>query len=193
MKTSSILALSLLTACGSSTTSDGGGGDGGAGGSAEPTERLVFVTESTRTGDVGGPTGADAICANEAAAAGIAGEFKAWLSVSETPVGDRLTQSTLPYVLPNGTRIADDWDDLVDGSIQAPINVDATGQARGGDVWTGTLSDGQTFGAGDCMGFRSEASNIVSRCGSTAFDDARWTDAQTPSCNTPLRLFCFQQ
>jgi hypothetical protein len=159
----------------------------------EPAERLVFVTESTQRGDVGGPTGADAICASEAAAAGIAGEFKAWLSVSGTPVGDRLTQSMVPYVLPNGTRIADDWDDLVDGSIQAPINVDAMGQARGGDVWTGTLSNGQTFGGGDCMGFTSEASNVVSRCGSTGFDDARWTDAQTPSCNTPLRLFCFQQ
>ena len=95
-------------------------------------EGALIVTESTQRGDVGGPEGADAICAGEAAAAGIDGEFKAWLSVTGTPVGDRLTQSTVPYVLPDGTRIADDWNDLVDGSIQAPINVDAMGRARGG-------------------------------------------------------------
>ena len=87
---------------------------------------------------MGGIAGADAICASEADTAGLDGEFKAWLSTLSSAAADRLAQSSVPYVLVNRTRVADNWDDLTDGSIQAPINRDASGQILGGDVWTGT-------------------------------------------------------
>lgn len=171
----------------------GTGGESGAGGNIVPTESVVFVTASLQTADLGGLDGADSICAGEAADAGLEGEFKAWLSTLDIPAADRLNRSTVPYVLVDGTRIADDWDDLVDMQLLAPIDLDADGQSRGGDVWTGTLPSGQPFDDGDCAGFTTDTSASFSLCGSTAFSDSRWTAAQTPSCNTRLRLFCFQQ
>ena len=161
-------------------------------GDAGPSERRIFVTATVQTGSMGGIAGADEICATQADAAGLEGEFRAWLSTLASPVSGRLVESTVPYVLVDGTVIADDWDDLTDDSIQAPIDLDATGQPRGGDVWTGTLPSGEPYDGGDCDGFTSDSSGI-SLCGSTQFVDTRWSAAQTPSCSTRLRLFCIEQ
>jgi hypothetical protein len=209
MRIAPVWIMLFVVGCGSSSDASGNGGSAGiggesgsggspggaagAGGRQELTERIVFVTASGQTANLGGLDGADSICASEADGAGLPGEFKAWLSTLETPAADRLTRSPVPYVLVDGTRIADDWDDLVDNQLLAPIDIDATGQTRTGDVWTGTLPSGQPYADGDCMGFSSEASNMRSLCGSTAFSDQRWSAAQTPFCNTRLRLFCFQQ
>ena len=193
MKRAGMLLAVLVLGCGSSTESSGGAGEGGSGGSVGPTERIVFVTASTQTANLGGLEGADSICAAEATSAGLDGEFRAWLSTRDTPAASRLTQASVPYVLVSGTRIAEDWDDLVDDELLQPIDLDATGQAQTGDVWTGTLPSGQPYSEGDCMGFESEASNIRSLCGSTAFAGGRWSEAQTPFCSTRLRLYCFQQ
>ena len=40
-----------------------------------------------------------------------------WLSDRTTDAADRVTQTTQEYQLPNGTRIADNWTDLIDGSL----------------------------------------------------------------------------
>lgn len=125
--------------------------------------------------------------------AGLEGEFKAWLSTLSSPATNRLAQSSVPYVLVDRTRIADNWDDLTDGSIQAPINLDASGQVLGGDVWTGTLPSGASYMDGDCEGFMSSSSDLISLCGSTEFGNAFWTAAQTPDCSVSLRLFCIEQ
>ena len=173
--------------------SGGSGGEAGTGGTIDPTERVVFVTTARQTADLGGFEGADGICAAEATAAGLEGEFKAWLSTLDVAAADRLVQSTVPYVLVDGTRIADDWDDLVDNALLAPIDVDATGERRTGDVWTGTLPDGQPYPDGDCAGFTSATGSTRSLCGSTASAGSAWSAAQTPTCNTSLRLYCFEQ
>ena len=201
MKTSTMSLVVLIMGCGSSTGSSGGAGEGGsggsggtgAGGSVGPTERIVFVTASTQTANLGGLEGADSICAAEATSAGLDGEFRAWLSTVDTSAASRLNQASVPYVLVNGTRIAEDWDDLVDDELLEPIDLDAAGQVQTGDVWTGTLPSGQPYAEGDCVAFASEASNIRSLCGSTMFADGRWSEAQTPFCSTRLRLYCFQQ
>jgi hypothetical protein len=171
--------------------SAGVGGAGGIGGS-ELTPSRIFVTDTTQDAALGGIVGANALCASQAAAASLQGDFRAWLSTSSSAAGDRLAQSGGPYVLVDGTRIADNWGDLTDGSIQAPINLDANGLTRDGDVWTGTLPDGSTYSGGDCEGFTSDSAGL-SLCGSTQFADNRWTAAQTPACSVPLRLFCIEQ
>ena len=179
---------------GAGGTAGAGGmaGAGGAGGVTGDPERLVFVTASTSDADLAGLLGADALCANEAADAGIEGDFKAWLSTVDTPVGRRLEQAEVPYVLVDGTRIANDWTDLTDGSLLAPINLDAAGQQRGGDVWTGTLPSGESYDVDDCDGYMSNGGGM-GLCGTTQSTGAAWSASQTPSCGTPLRLFCFQQ
>ncbi|MFZ1865203.1 MAG: hypothetical protein WAU39_13345 [Polyangiales bacterium] len=186
------LALLLPIGCGGSASGTGGaGGTGGSGGN-EATQSRVFITNTAQTADFGGISGADELCANEASAAGLEGVFKAWLSTASSSVADRLTHSTGPYVLVGGTVIANDWDDLVDGSISAPINVDASGQTRTGDVWTGTLATGASYLSNDCDGFTNGTTGVA-LCGTSSSANSTWTQNITPSCSTLLRLYCFEQ
>jgi hypothetical protein len=159
---------------------------------ASVVERRMFVTSSVRNANFGGLDGADALCASEASAASLDGEFKAWLSTMTSSVSDRLVHSSEPYVLVDGTRVANDWDDLVDGSILVPINMDASGQLRGGDVWTGTLPNGLPYTQGDCAGF-TNGTDGIGLCGSTASTTGPWTASSTPDCSLGLALYCIEQ
>ena len=215
MKPLLLLALTGLLACASSSQESGldagaggaagsgaGGqagtagmaGTAGTGGGHSDSERLVFVTVFVSDADLGGLQGADAICAGEAADAGLEGDFKAWLSTVDTAVAARFAQSEAPYVLVDGTRIADDWTDLTDGSLLAPIDLDAAGQRRGGDVWTGTLPSGAPYEVddSDCDGYSSNGTGM-GLCGTTQSTGTAWSASQTPACSTRLRLFCFEQ
>jgi len=136
--------------------------------------------------------GADALCASQAAAAGLKGDFAAWLSTSTTAVAERVLHSSCNYTLVDSTWVAYDWEDLTDGDIWVPINLDANGVIQDGDVWTGTEPDGSSYEGGDCSGFTSASSELVSLAGSTESNDASWTAEQTQACSTPLRLYCVQ-
>lgn len=198
MKPALLLTLLGLFACTSAESSPGSGMDASVDSGADSgmdsgvAERRIFVTDTLQNANFGGLTGADALCASQAAAAGLEGEFKAWLSTIATSVSDRLTQSSVPYALVDGTRIADDWNDLVDSSLLAPVNLDASGLLRGGDVWTGTLPDGVPYANDDCAGFTSGSEGIA-LCGSTASAAGNWTANDTPACSTELRLYCIEQ
>jgi hypothetical protein len=187
---------------GADASSDAGadaGMDGGldagtdAGIDAGLSERRIFVTSSVQNAGLGGFDGADALCASEAAEAGLEGEFKAWLSTEAAAAADRLVQSTVPYVLVDGSLVADDWADLTDMSLETRINLDASGVERTGDVWTGTLPSGLSYvGQGDCDGF-TNGSDGAGLCGSTQSINSQWTASQLPGCSTRLRLYCIEQ
>jgi len=170
----------------------GTGGDVGTGGAAGQSEWRIFRTETVSDANLGGIAGADAICAAQALEAGLEGDFRAWLSPIGSPVADRLTQAGGPYALVDGTRVADDWDDLVDGSILAPINLDASGVERSGEVWTGTLADGTSYLIDDCGGFTNGLTGVA-LCGASASTTSTWTDNITPACSTRLGLYCIEQ
>ena len=187
------------TGAGGAAGTGGMGGSGGEAGSgtdagtdAGVESRVVFVTPTLHSAKLGGLDGADQICASHAGAAGLEGEFKAWLSVATLSAAERLTHSTVPYVLVDGTTVANDWDDLVDRSLAAPINLDAEGFPRGGDTWTGTLAIGDAYTAGDCAAFTSDSGGDA-LCGSSASINAAWSQSTTPPCSTALRLYCFEQ
>jgi len=197
MKPSLLLAMASLFACTSTESIPDSTMDASvdSGMDSGVSERRIFVTDTIQNANFGGTTGADELCASQAAAAGLQGEFKAWLSTISSPVSDRLTHSSGPYVLVDGTPVANDWNDLVDGSILAPIDLDASGQERGEivlDVWTGTLPNGLPYTNGDCEGFTNGSAGI-GLCGTTASMNANWTANATPSCDVELRLYCIEQ
>jgi hypothetical protein len=153
--------------------------------------RIAFVTSTVSTGNLGGVTGADAVCAARAAAAGFSGTFRAWIAT--TFVGDapaRFTQSPFGYERVDGTKIADDWNDFVDGSLDSAIDVTETGIVVSGSVWTGTTSTGQPQGS-DCTGFTSTLGS--SAVGSIGSADSQWTFAGLAACSGNARLYCFEQ
>src|SRR5690606_22090089 len=130
----------------------------------------VFVTSATYTGNLGGLAGADAKCQELADAANLGGTYRAWLSVSGTPANSRLTHSTLPYGLVDGTLIANDWDHLVSNAMDlaAPITMTETGETKTTDpfscAWTGSYDGGFAFGQ-DCNKWTSEAANETGTAG----------------------------
>ncbi|MBW2529300.1 MAG: hypothetical protein JRI23_34305 [Deltaproteobacteria bacterium] len=114
--------------------------------------KLVFVTSGVFTGDLGGVAGGDAECQALAEAACLTGSYKAWLSDDTSEPNTRFTRATVPYYLVDGSVVADDYDDIIDGTLQRPIDLDESGLPgpttssitpdRNQLVWTGTDPDG---------------------------------------------------
>lgn len=112
--------------------------------------KVVFITGETHNGNLGGLAGADAVCQNDADLEYLPGTYKAWLSDSTTSAASRLTHAIGPYLLAgrgaSGVKVADNWTDLTDGTLDNAINED---QNPGQDtkrhfVWTGTNADGSS-------------------------------------------------
>jgi hypothetical protein len=165
--------------------------------------KLVFVTSAIYDGDFAsdGPTAtgtrnAAARCNELAAAASLPGTYLAWLSNTGSPA-TAFTQSTFPYVLVDGTQIADDWTDLTDGTLDAAINRTENNVvvAAPPGVWTGTIADGTAHGK-DCVNWTSDASAVATddgRTGNPGLTTSGWTDVGDPTCDNLRRLYCFEQ
>ena len=61
-------------------------------------------------------------------------------------------------------RKANDWSDLVDGSIQNPLNQTESGGTPANQAWTGTTPAGNLVGSETCSG-----ETLVSRPGKVTF------------------------
>ena len=174
--------------------------------------KVVFVSSVGHNGKFGGVTGADSFCQGRANAAGLSGTFKAWLSgaTNNTSPKWRFSKSDIPYALPDGTVIADDWADLTDGTIQNPINRDEFGnQTSFYSVFSFTRVDGTPglFGNPDsncygadchCANWTSDQQNGKPNPGSgvgkaSAVNDD-WTDYSFGNfCGGSFGVYCFEQ
>jgi hypothetical protein len=158
-----------------------------------PETKTVFMTDGTYNGSsLGGLTGADAVCQSEADAAGLPGIYKAWLSAAGygNSAAERLTHSEVPYVLVDGTQVADNWADLTDGSLDAPIGPFPAGP----EIWTGTASDGSfVSGSSDCGAWTS-TTGAGAVYGLSYQVASGWTQSEyTYDCGQSLWLYCFEQ
>jgi hypothetical protein len=158
----------------------------------------VFVTSTTHKGNLGGLAGADAICQALAAAAGLPGTYMAWLSDNPTSPATRFVHSAAPYRRVDGVTIADNFTDLTDASLDAPINVTETGAVISADVetWTSTKFDGTPGGVGSCSHWTNDTVIFTASFGNATSSNATWTTESgggTEFCNQPHRLYCFQQ
>ena len=159
----------------------------------------VFITSDRFYGSsmTGGLSGADAKCQAAAVNAGLSGTWFAWLSDTQTNAADRHGHSNLPYYQLNGAKVADNWDDLIDGTIDNPISIDEFAEFDPvGDtgVWTYTLSDGTADLASgnaceDWTGDLQDSTEI----GANYRTDSWWTDSINEGCNNFNRLYCFEQ
>ncbi|HLT35307.1 MAG TPA: hypothetical protein VK034_03455 [Enhygromyxa sp.] len=182
---------------------DDGGTEDGDGCSAICTleHRLVFVTSQLYNGNFGGLAGADAKCQERADAAGLPGTYLAWLSTLAESPSSRFSHSTLPYVTVTGTVIADDWADLIDGTLHEPISITELGttfdtqtNCGTGYAWSVTTTAGLLAGNGNhtCSDWTSwEGTSIY---GNTTATSSAWTWGCTGgSCANGAALYCFMQ
>ncbi len=155
--------------------------------------KTVFVSSVVDDGDLGGITGADATCNSLAAAEGLSGSFLAWLSDSATSPSARFTQSSVPYVLVDGTIVAEDWADLIDGTLDANIGLSEDGQSVVGSVWTATTPIGGTFFGSSCVDWSSSSSGDFSFPGLTTAASGAWSLSGFSLCSDSNHIYCFEQ
>ena len=179
--------------------------------------KTVFATPGRYTGDLGGLAGADAKCQERADNAGLPGTYKAWLSDRTSSVRDRFDRDydDFPFIRTDGARVANDWTDLMDGTLIVAIDKNEFGNSNNGGassdyVWTNTDTSGNTLettlGSNlDCDGWTTSTSALFGNVGSVLRSDSQaalsvggapytWTnDNRASRCNTQRRLYCFQQ
>ena len=156
--------------------------------------RRAFTTSATYNGNLGGILGADAKCQALATAANHRGTYKAWLSDDINAPAARLTRSPIPYVMQDGTTLANDWADLIDGTIQAPFQVNEVGATVASNIpWTATLATGAKTSP-NCTNWTSSANvGVQGYYGSSTVTNTMWTQNNVGFCNVLHRLYCFQQ
>jgi hypothetical protein len=166
--------------------------------------KRVFASSECYLGSLGGLGGADEKCQTLAAAAGLAGTFTAWLADAHDGPSVRLPHASVPYVLVDGSVLARDWDDLVDGTIATPIALEERGAGVSGDcgsrVWTNTsvlgfvaLSDALEFA---CYEWTLSLFSRWGVVGDATATDASWTDGGPfgmQRCSSAGRLYCFER
>lgn len=169
---------------------------------ADMCTKTVFVTAEPVAAKFGGIAAADQLCAQQAAAAMLPGTYYAWLSDGNQAPIDRFSQSTVPYVLPDGVQVAENFAALRT-TPPPPIDVNAAGQkvdgADNARVWTGTGVDGRadnySNGSNYCTGWSRNVIEDFTVVGwlrerSTTQD---WSRAKLVPCTGDGYLYCFQQ
>lgn len=154
-----------------------------------PYGKVIFMTSTLHAGDF---TFAEAnqICQNRADGVNLPGDFKVWLSTNGTSASDRLTHSNEPYVRIDDVEVAIDWDDLIDGQIDARI-INELDQPEGSwPIWTGTLSNGDGTNK-HCTGWTGAGQGTL---GNSWNMDSQWTDwSFSADCTSLRRLYCLEQ
>lgn len=164
--------------------------------------KVIFAVESSSNGNIGGVNGADLICQNQAKLFGLSGIFKAWLATSSsdqpaTRFSTDVRLGDISFKLTDGTLVANNWSDLIDGTLNADIDIAAYGFKSNGNVQiaTNVNTDGtvkSTIAADHCSNFTSTTGSVS--YGQTNRSDSAWTDqGGTVSCSTTLKYYCFEQ
>lgn len=152
--------------------------------------KLVFVSETIQTGDLGGLHSADTRCQSEATTAGLTGTFLAWLSDADTSPSQRFSQvGHYRATDRQNSLIAATYSELVTKGPRVPIVRTARGLfALDQIMFTGTSRTGVATHQ-DCHGWRSSDPTIKATVGSPS----SWTDGFESSCGSRGRVYCFQQ
>lgn len=163
--------------------------------------KIVFATSTVYDGNLGGLDGADAKCGDRATAAGLPGTFRAWLSDATGSPATRFNKSTWPYLLIDGTVVADSYAALTSGPLKHAIDLT---EVRGvvptepwfgrQVVWSTTREDGSVFwDEYSCSHWTSNSDLYSAQVGNPNATDY-WSVAWTGQyCSRNAPLYCFEQ
>jgi hypothetical protein len=172
---------------GDSGVGDGAGdgvGDGQADASVSP--NYMFVTSGSWTGiELSNLATADSHCAEAATAGGVQGTFVAWVSTATVDANARLGGAR-GWIRRDGEPFADQVNDIINGRLFYPPNVNEFGVEQSGslDVYTGTGANGLRANA--CPGATSGT------IGALDATTDQWTELNaTSACGNSFHVYCF--
>ena len=162
-------------------------------------DRLVFITDGMwNAKGIVGWDGAAQECQKIAWAFGDPEplRFFAWISDGVQSPDTRFIHSKGRYVLPTGQVVADNWEDLTDGTLQHPIDRTRDGKLIVEEpVFTATRPDGTAHPDGHCEGWQVANPMEKARHGASDLTDSGWTEWLSPwsiTCADVAHLYCFE-
>lgn len=172
------------------STTDGPGEESSSSGEPEPPPmNIAFVTSTSHDGSFGGIAAADTICSDAAMAAGLEGEFIAFLGISSAENARLRLEGARGWVRTDGLPVLD----LPTDDLLYPLRINELGEDVGGDVevWTGYRRVAVTPLA-TCEDWTSSS---VGAEGTIGYADAVATtfrDSGRDPCSFARRLYCFE-
>lgn len=158
-----------------------------------PIPVISLYSAGTHDGDLGGRSGADSICSSNKPGGDSHANVRALISVGS---GDAISDMPSNYSVPTGiviqsesaSTIANNWADLVDGSISATLL--ATGVTMSPtNWWSGTDNTG-TLTSSTCSGWTDSTSGVSGTSGFTG-DTSNWfahSPTPTDTCDTATNI-----
>jgi hypothetical protein len=160
-------------------------------------QRVVFVSSTEVTGNLGGLAGADAKCqalADASKDARVKGRsFLAWVSTSAASPSTRLVHGTRSYTRVDGALIAISWSDLVSGGLRSGIALDENGIQHSGAAWTATSSQNAQLQGPSCLEWTSAVPFERGVTGNVGGNGNGWSSGNDLACSQPARLYCFER
>jgi hypothetical protein len=168
--------------------------------------KRVFVSSVVHSASFGGLAGADQFCQQLADAAQLGGSYKAWISDDTGSPSTRFSQSSGPYILVDGSPVADNWSALIGGPLKSTIHLTEKGGAppaattnviccpSGEFVWSNTKPQGAVYSvAASCDRWSNAAAMTGSMFGATG-DATAWSYlCSGDGCGGLAPVFCFEQ
>lgn len=159
------------------------------------TYHVIFVTSTSSTGNLGGLSGADSICAARAAlgsqTSSLGGNWKAILSDVGVDARDRLNL-TGSYSIrnTNGETLFTTASTIWTTSPTNAVRYTENGNAIVSYVWTGTTADGR-FNVNSCSGWTESSSSYDGGFGSTNLSTGKWIEQPSSDpCDQSDALYC---
>ena len=156
----------------------------------------VFVTSTTYDGNLGNNAGAQAKCVERANAAGLGGNWDAWVSAGDSP--NTRFDLYSAYARLDGVVIAQQGAHIFNGNLIAPINRDEFDELLDGvEVWTSTNTIGNdhpiNVDVDGCKDFTMNHPAKLAGYGISSATNADRTQLGTASCAQLKHLYCFEQ
>jgi hypothetical protein len=169
---------------------------------------VLVALNNARTGNLGGVSGADALCAAQASVAGMSGTYQAFLSAAGRNVKDLISGSATAYTVTNskGQQLFASWPQLFSSSglfsssmriysfdgKMVDENTGASPDWTYARNWHGSYNSGSSAGtvysSYTCSNWTSSQSGSYGRAGE--LDRGRLLYSYTQGCNDTLAVVC---
>lgn len=154
----------------------------------ETDKRIVFVTDTTWNGAIGGIAGANNKCEVAAYYSGLGSNYIAIISDSSEDAEDNIPDGK--YVRVDGVHVADNHADLFDGTLMNPININEKGETQTGRAWTGSNDAGQGAFHPACGDWSFVDANGMT--GDISAVNGNWLEDSIITCGGGAHLYCVE-